>query len=247
MHFRKFLFVLFCITLLSGCREVLYSGLSESDANEMVFVLLNRGIDAKKESAGKAGFSVTVEEESFTRSLEIIKEHSLPRVKFQSLGTVFSGQGMISSQLEEQSRLAFAISQELSNTFSKIDGVLDARVHVVLMHNEQGTGLTTPPSASVFIRHMQGSPVVDMMSGIRETTARAVPGLDISNVSVVLETFKENVVITSAQHSRVLSPADYLIYILAALGGSALTAALFFLMNRFGKKNVRDDGKDGKS
>ncbi len=247
MLFRKFLLVLFSIVLLSGCREVLYSGLSEADANEMVYVLLNRGVDAKKESAGKAGFSVTVDEENFTRSLEIIKERSLPRVKFQSLGTVFSGQGMISSQLEEQSRLAFAISQELSNTFSKIDGVLDARVHVVLMHNEQGTGLTTPPSASVFIRHIQNSPVIDMISGIRETTARAVPGLDISNVSVVLETFKENVVITSRPHSKNLSTGDYLMYILVALCASAFTVLLFLLKGRFGKKKDLNDGEGGKS
>ena len=233
--------------LLSGCRESLYTGLSEADANEMVFLLLNRGIDAKKVSQGKTGFAVTVEEEHFVRSLEIIKEHSLPREKFQSLGTVFSGSGMISSQLEEQSRLAFAISQELSGTFSRIDGVLDARVHVVLMHNEQGTGLTTPPSASVFIRHMADSPVVDMVSGIRETAAKAVPGLTISNVSVVLEPFKENIIIAPVRSGR---SNDEMVFLTAAGagGGALLASGIFFLMSFLKKKKAakQGEGQDGK-
>jgi type III secretion protein J len=233
---------------VSGCRENLYSGLSEADANEMVFVLLNRGIDAKKVSQGKTGFAVTVEEEHFVRSLEIIKEHSLPREKFQSLGTVFSGSGMISSQLEEQSRLAYAISQELSGTFSRIDGVLDARVHVVLMHNEQGTGLTTPPSASVFIRHVADSPVVDMVSGIRETAAKAVPGLAISNVSVVLEPFKENIIIAPAKTAGSSEEKAFWCIVTAA-GSVLLTSGIFlltaFLKRRKALKSAPETGESG--
>lgn len=225
--------------LLAGCRESLYSGMTEADANEMVYVLLNRGVDARKENAGKAGFFVTVDSESLIRSLEIIKEHSLPRTKFQSLGTVFSGQGMISSQLEEQSRLAFALSQELSGTFSRIDGVLDARVHVVLMHNEQGTGLTTPPSASVFIRHTKESPVPDMVSGIRETTARAVPGLSIDKVSVVLESFQENIV-AARPRAPAASEAPSLAVAagLAALTAAAVTALCFLLVGYLRRKKA---------
>ncbi len=223
--------------LLAGCRESLYSGMSEADANEMVYVLLNRGVDARKENAGKAGFFVTVDGENLIRSLEIIKEHSLPRTKFQSLGTVFSGQGMISSQLEEQSRLAFALSQELSSTFSRIDGVLDARVHVVLMHNEQGTGLTTPPSASVFIRHTKDSPVPDMVGGIRETTARAVPGLSIEKVSVVLESFQENIVAARPRESAASeTPSLAVAAGLSALTAAAVTALCFLLAGYLRRK-----------
>ena len=250
MHFEKFkrmtgmILLLGAVSLfISGCRENLYSGLSEADANEMVFVLLNRGVDAKKISQGKTGYAVTVEEDQFVRSLEIIKEHSLPREKFQSLGTVFSGTGMISSQLEEQSRLAFAISQELSGTFSRIDGVLDARVHVVLMHNEQGTGLTTPPSASVFIRHVADSPVVDMVSGIRETAAKAVPGLTISNVSVVLEPFKENIIIAPASASG--SSDERLLWCLATAALSVLLTAGIFLVSAFLKKRKSEKSAAG--
>ncbi|MGN0915840.1 MAG: type III secretion system inner membrane ring lipoprotein SctJ [Succinivibrio sp.] len=182
------------VFLLTSCREELYTNLSERDANEMLQTLLVRGVDAKKENAGKKGFTITVEREELLRALEIVKEQSLPRSAFENLGSVFSGQGMISSQTEEQSRLAFAISQELSETFSKIDGVLDSRVHVVLVHHEQASGLTTPPSAAVFIRHTRNSPVINMVSGIKDTVARAVPGLNFDRVSVMLEQSSEQVI-----------------------------------------------------
>ena len=192
--FRLCLMAFATALLLTACREDLYSNLSERDANEMLQTLLVRGVDAKKENAGKKGFKITVEKEDLLRSLEIIKEQSLPRTAFANLGSVFSGQGMISSQTEEQSRLAFAISQELSETFSKIDGVLDSRVHIVLVHHEQASGLTTPPSAAVFIRHIRNSPVVNMVSGIKDTVARAVPGLNFDRVSVMLEQSTEQVI-----------------------------------------------------
>lgn len=185
--------ILCCICALSGCKELLYSNLSEDDANEMLVTLLKRGVDAQKTSAGKEGFNIMVEETDMIRALEIINEHSLPRAQFQSLGTVFSGQGMIASQTEEQARLAYAISEELANTFSKIDGVLDARVHVVLVQHEQTSGLTTPPSAAVFIRHTKDSPVSGMIAEIRNTTARAVPGLSLDNVTVMTELFRESI------------------------------------------------------
>ncbi|MBO8416588.1 MAG: type III secretion inner membrane ring lipoprotein SctJ [Proteobacteria bacterium] len=181
-----------CALFLSACDQTLYSNLSESDANEMLVTLLKRGVDAKKSAQGDV-FSIVVPEEQLVRSLEIIGEHSLPREQFQSLGTVFSGQGMIASQTEEQARLAFAISQELSATFSRIDGVLDARVHVVLVQHEQASGLTTPPSAAIFIRHTKDSPVENMLAEIKDIAAKAVPGLTYDRVTVMTELFTEKV------------------------------------------------------
>ena len=58
--------ILYCICALTGCKELLYSNLSEDDANEMLVTLLKRGVDAKKTSAGKEGFNIMVEE---TRSI----------------------------------------------------------------------------------------------------------------------------------------------------------------------------------
>lgn len=245
MRFLKNVFLMACIVFaVTGCKENLYSGLSEGEANEMVLTLLNRGIDASKVQAGKAGFAVVVEKEDFVKAVEIIKEHSLPRTKYQSLGQVFSGQGMISSQLEEQARLSFALSEELSATFSKIDGVLDARVHVVLVHHDQASGVTTPPSAAVFIRHVKDSPVINMVSAIKDTAARSVPGLTNDLVSVMLETYDENIIIPKKMdESWFKGPLGYL---LLGLGVMLLTlgGVLAFVKVKFKTLNLTAKSED---
>lgn len=181
--------------LLSACKVEVYTGLSEEQANLMLGTLLKRGITAVKDNKGKNGFSLMVEEEQMVQALDILRENGLPHDQYQSLGDVFKGQGMISSPSEEEARLAFAISQELSATFSRIDGVLSARVHVVLGKVDEAVNLRVPPSVAVFIRHNPESTVVNMVSKIRELSAHAVPGLNVENVSVMLVPVRETVTV----------------------------------------------------
>lgn len=180
--------------MITGCREVMYSNLSEEDANELLAVLLERNIDATKVNEGKQGYKVEVDKDDFVNALAIAKDHALPKTRYQDIGSIFTGQGLISSQTEERTRLSYAISQELSNTLQRIDGVLDARVHVVLSEYDQMSGRTTLPSAAVYIRHTPDSPVPNMIVGIKETVARSVPALDVANVSVMEESYVPNVI-----------------------------------------------------
>ncbi len=216
------------LMVLSGCKETLYSNISEKDANEMLSALLRRGVDAEKVSAGKGFYYVAVEQEDMVRALDIIRENSLPRTDYKSLGTVFSGESMISSQLEEQARFAYALSQELSDTFSKIDGVLDSRVHVTLVQHEQSSGITTPPSAAVFLRHTPSSPVVNMVGDIRETTAKAVPGLTRDRVTVMLEDYRENILPPQLKHKEWYE--NYLTMVGFGAGSTVLAVLLVVLV-----------------
>ena len=158
----------------------------------MLSLLLRHGIPAEK-IGGKNGYTLSVDEKRIVQALEVLKENSLPREDFQNLGKVFSAEGMISSATEEQARLAFAISQELADTFSRIDGVLTARVHVVLSQTDLSTGNITPPSAAVFLRHTPESQATRLIPHIRELTANAVPALMQDKVSVMLVPVRETV------------------------------------------------------
>ncbi len=184
----------FCL-FLAACKVEVYSGLSEAQANLMLGTLLKRGVSVVKENKGKNGFSILVEEGQMVQALDILRESGLPHDRYQSLGEVFKGQGMISSPSEEDARLAFAISQELSDTVSRIDGVLSARVHVVLGKVDDAVNLRIPPSVGVFIRHTPESAVVNMVSKIRELAAHSVPGLNVENVSVMLSPVRETVTV----------------------------------------------------
>lgn len=207
---------LLSLLLLAGCKTEIYQGLSENQANTMLSLLLRHGIPAEKLSA-KNGYSIAVQEGRIVQALEILKENSLPREDFQSLGKVFSAEGMISSATEEQARLAYAISQELSDTFSRIDGVLTSRVHVVLSQTDLSTGNITPPSAAVFLRHTPESQVTRLIPHIRELTANAVPGLLQDKVSVMLVPVRETVSVPMPRQEVKQDSTRF--YVLAAVGG----------------------------
>lgn len=181
------------LLLLAACKTEIYTGLEEEEANAMLSALLKRGISTEKIAVGKIGYAIAVEEAQVVRALQVLKENSLPRDKFANLGTVFSGGGMISSAAEEQARMTWALSQELSNTFSRIDGVLTARVHVVLGVNDPLNNVKLPPSATVFLRHTPDSIVTTLVTDIRKAAAGAVAGLAYDNVTVMLVPVRESV------------------------------------------------------
>ena len=231
------------LLLLTGCKTEIYQGLSENQVNTMLSLLLRHGIPAEKVGS-KNGYSLSVEENRIVQALEILKENSLPREDFQNLGKVFSAEGMISSATEEQARLAFAISQELADTFSRIDGVLTARVHVVLSQTDLSTGNITPPSAAVFLRHTPESQATRLIPHIRELTANAVPALMQDKVSVMLVPVRETVSVpmphkeAKEDHTRLYVLIAVGVLLLLAAGGLAAT---FFLRRRSSMEAQQDN------
>ncbi|MDR0379888.1 MAG: type III secretion inner membrane ring lipoprotein SctJ [Candidatus Accumulibacter sp.] len=236
--FRTGFFLL--LLFLAGCRQDLYSGLPEAEANHILATLLENGIDANKVSRGKNGFTIEVEKSELVRALKTLESRSLPRESFKNLGEVFSGQGMIASPTEEQARLAFAIEQELAGTFARIDGVLTARVHVVLERHDAATGINTPSSAAVFLRHRPDSPAVDLQGKIKETCIQAVPGLIYEKVSVMLVPVRADVLLPDARKTTdafLEAPALHLAILSAVLFLALLVCAMLYLKRR-GKKSA---------
>lgn len=218
----RFLLLLPLVVLLAGCKVEMYSGLSEDQANEMLSTLLRRGIEAEKMAAGKNGFTLSVNDDDLVRALQVLRENSLPRESFKNLGEVFSGEGMISSGSEVQARMSYALSQELADTLSRIDGVLTARVHVVLGVNDKVNNITIVPSAAVFLRHAPDSPVVNLVPEIRELVAGAVASLKYDNVSVMLVPVRESVTVPDTRPaSPLLSPGAHTPALLLQMLGMA--------------------------
>ena len=84
--------------VLAGCDKQLYAQLSEPDANDLVRVLLEAGIDASKSStdSGKS-WVVSVDGGSFAQAMEVLRAHGLPHPKYTSLGEMFKKDGLIST------------------------------------------------------------------------------------------------------------------------------------------------------
>ena len=178
--------VLLAALLLSACEAELYNNLDQRQANEMVATLQQRGIPAQRVAVKGGQYTVVVDQGRFAESITILKDAGLPRQEFQTMGQVFKKDGLVSSPTQERAQMIFALSQELSHTVSEIDGVLSARVHLVLPENDPLRQQLVPSSASVFIRHRSNAPVGNLVPQVKMLVANGVAGLSYDKVSVVL-------------------------------------------------------------
>ncbi|WP_368640207.1 type III secretion inner membrane ring lipoprotein SctJ [Castellaniella ginsengisoli] len=175
------------LALLAACGSnvTLYSAASEGEANELLSVLLDAGIRAEK-TIGKEGAAIAVDSAQVARALDILRSQGLPRERFDGMGQIFRKEGLVSSPLEERARYIYALSQELTNTLSQMDGVLAARVHVVLPERGEIGESATPSTAAVFIKHQVGYSFDALRPQIRQLVTHAIPGLTEDRVSITL-------------------------------------------------------------
>ncbi len=174
----KYLLITAFALLLNGCSDetVLNSNLSESDANDIIAALNHYHIAADKR-VEKSGVSVLVSAADIERSVNILDSVGLPRKARTNLGEVFQKSGVISSPMEERARYIYALSQEVESTLSQIDGVIVARVHVVLPERIAPGEPVQPASASVFIKYADSLDPDSIEPRIRRLVATSIPGL----------------------------------------------------------------------
>lgn len=232
------LFAILCIVLaLAGCRKELYGNLSEVDSNEMAAALLEEGIDAEKSTPdGGKTWTVSVGDGDIVRAVQILRARGLPRAKFDDLGNLFKKDGLVSTPTEERVRFIYGVSQELSDTLSKIDGVVTARVQVVLPNNDPLAQVTKPSSASVFIKYRPTADLALLTPQIKNLVTHSVEGLSYDQVSVILVPANPVDIMSnkSAGHSF-----PWTLMIGAGIAGMVVIAtALLLLMRRGGEGGV---------
>jgi type III secretion protein J len=174
------------LMLLAGCGgQELYSQLSERQANEMVAALRAAGLDADKQSRD-GQFSVSTSRSDFSLAVRTLNAQGYPRETFDTMGKVFKREGFVSSPLEERARLVHAMSQEISNTIANIDGVVTARVHLVVPERNPLIDKPQPAAASVFIKHRPNKDLSAQVAQIKALVVNSIEGLAYDSVTVAL-------------------------------------------------------------
>ena len=172
--------------LLCACsRQELYSNLSERQANEMVAVLRGAGIEAEKD-VKEGQFSISTASGDFAPAIRTLSAQGYPRETYDTMGKVFKREGFVSSPLEERARLLHAMSQEIANTLTNIDGVVTARVHLQMPEKNPLVDKPQPASAAVFIKYRSDRNLSGQITQIKALVVNSIEGLAYDNVTVAL-------------------------------------------------------------
>lgn len=179
-------FVLLLCLVASGCQAVVYSNLDEKEANEMVSVLFSNGIMAERQQVDDL-YSIAVDKSNLPIAISTLKANGLPKAKFASLGEIFGGDELVRTPFHEHARFIHATSQELAQSISEIEGVLTARVHVMLPEKSAiSKKRVEKSSAAVFVYTDKASLKSTLPPIIKTLIAHSIDGLDYDGVAVAM-------------------------------------------------------------
>jgi len=172
-----------------GCRSRIQQGLAEQEAHLVQTVLLERGISAEASPEGgkKASWMLEVPTDKASEAVRVLTDLGLPRERAPGFSEVFGKGSLVPTPLEERALYLQALSGELSRSLETVDGVLSARVHVVLPAPPHPGTQPTLAKASALVRVRAGwlSRVQTHADGLRRLVASGVEGLAPENVSLL--------------------------------------------------------------
>jgi type III secretion protein J len=225
----------------TGCKDDLYTGLNEQDANAAMTVLGQEGIDAIKQNDGKS-WSLSVDSTQVLRAMKALRNHGLPPKHYADLGELFKPQGMVSTPTEERMRYIYGVSQQLARSLRSMDGVLEADVHVVLPVEDPFSDVKKPSRASVFIKYNPEADLAPMAPAIKELIAHGVEGLSESNVALTLVPAMAQSLSSEARTGDAIrTPLNIALTVLAFLGGLMLGGLALFLRSAGGVRGAMAD------
>ena len=180
----KALLLLLVVGLMGGCgKTVLYSELNEQQGNEMLALLLQNNIISEKRPGKDNMVSLLVASENIPQAVQLLGQYGYPKRQFTTIGDVFNADKLIATPYEDHTRYTYALSQELADTLSQLDGVMTARIHLVVPQESDDSDVS---SAAVFIKHNPNYPLDEHIPQMRSIVASAIEGLGYESVNVAL-------------------------------------------------------------
>ena len=188
--------LLVLLLLFAGClKQELQTGLTEAEAQEIIVLLKNHNLEATRlaaagDSQEEPTWTVYVKggSQNLFVAWRILQENGLPREKITGLQEVLSNSGLIPTASEEKARLMVGLSGEISKTLEAVNGVVDARVLVVLPDNSPLVDKAEWKSttASVLVKFQGERPPLET-DEIKSLVANGIEGLQTQNVAVVFK------------------------------------------------------------
>ena len=158
----------------------------------MVVVLDRAGYQADKIRDPDDGdrWAVTVPSSQRVDAWELLQKEGFPRRTEGGFGDFYPGGGLIPTATEERIVLQYATARELQASLLRVDGIIDANVHLVLPEKprvQMSGSARAEPRASVLVqwRLSDGEPPLDQEE-IRQLVSGGVEELAPEQVHVVM-------------------------------------------------------------
>jgi len=172
-----------------GCSMPIQHGLDETSANEILTSLERAGISASKSRDEEGVFAVAVARADALRAMELMRSLGLPRGPRTGFGEIYKQPSLVPTPTEERARYAEALAGEIARTLETVEGVVSARVHLVLPEPDP-LALDGKPrvaaQAAILLKARAGQPSPIGERDVQKLVAGSVPGLDLSAVAVVV-------------------------------------------------------------
>jgi type III secretion protein J len=226
------------VVLAIGCSTPIQHGLDETAANEVLTALERGGIEACKtrdEGNGEA-FVISVPKVDAIRALQLLQSLGLPRGRRAGFGEVYKQASLVPTPTEERARYLEALAGEIERTLETADGVVTARVHLVLAEPDP-LGVDGKPrvaaQAAVLLKVRPASTPL-READVQKLVAGSVAGLLPEAVAVVVTPTAEAPSRRTPTLASVgplqVDPASRKLLLIALLGGLAVIAALAVLL-----------------
>ncbi|MFO1464577.1 MAG: hypothetical protein U1F66_12455 [bacterium] len=194
MRLKKYFLVIFAVFFLAACgQETLQQGLGEQDANEIIVVLYQNGVNATKvkvESSEGASYTITVPKDAIQNARRILVENNLPKAKELGSEGICKEKGLIPTPEEEKCRKLLAKKGDIINSLQRVPGVIDADIvlnvpEISPFNTETQSNLRPTASAVIRVKKSQdGYEVTE--ARMQQFISKSVENLDPRDVSVII-------------------------------------------------------------
>jgi type III secretion protein J len=186
--------VAFACGTLGACSTNILHGIDERAANDAARALERVGIGVEKlpdEGGAAAGagarFTLRVSRGDGARALDLLRALGLPRELRHGFAETYAQPSLIPTPSEERARYVDALAGEIERTLEEVDGVVSARVHLVLEETDPlavDAKPREPARAAVLLTTRPGREPI-ARADVQRLVAGSVGGLDAAAVAVV--------------------------------------------------------------
>ncbi len=190
----RWLWVAIIATATTACSTNILHGIDERSANDATAALERAGIGAEKlpdegaSSGSGASYTIRVAHGDGTRAVDLLTALGLPRDKRRGFAETYGQPSLIPTPSEERARYLDATAGEIERTLETVDGVVSARVHLVLEETDPlavDAKPKSPARAAVLLKARPGAaPIAE--ADVQKLVAGSVAGLDAAAVGVVV-------------------------------------------------------------